>query len=248
MQSVHLSPVVSLAGTAALLAATAATVGLSARGWLLGLAYGLAAAAVLDRALARRRRSVIGAADWVTLTRMVLVGGVVALGADYPSTPTAPLVVLVALALSLDALDGAVARRTGTASEFGARFDMEVDAFLILALSVLASTLLGPWVIVIGVARYAFVVASWSAAWMRRPLPPRFWRKVVAATQGVVLLVVISEALPVPVSAVLAAGALGLLLESFGHDVVWLWRRRRRPLTVAVGAQPRVASARRPAP
>ena len=37
---------------------------------------------------------------------------------------------------SLDAVDGQVARRTGTVSALGARFDMEVDAFLILVLSV----------------------------------------------------------------------------------------------------------------
>ena len=36
----------------------------------------------------------------------------------------------------LDAVDGHVARRTGTATAFGARFDMEVDAFLIVVLSV----------------------------------------------------------------------------------------------------------------
>ena len=39
------------------------------------------------------------------------------------------------MALLLDAVDGGVARRTGTVSGFGARFDMEVDAFLILVLS-----------------------------------------------------------------------------------------------------------------
>jgi phosphatidylglycerophosphate synthase len=248
MQSVHLSPVVSAVGVGALLGATAATVGLSALGWILGLAYGLAAATLLDRALVRRRRTVIGAADWVTLTRMVLIGGVVALGADYPPTPTAPLVLLVALALSLDALDGAVARRTGTASEFGARFDMEVDAFLILVLSVMAAEVVGAWVILIGVARYAFVIASWAAGWMRRPLPPRYWRKVVAAAQGIALLVVISGVLPAPMSAMVAAGALALLIESFGHDILWLWRQRQGPLPVTAAAQSRGAPAYRPAP
>ena len=35
----------------------------------------------------------------------------------------------------LDLVDGWVARRTGTASPFGARFDLETDAALILVLS-----------------------------------------------------------------------------------------------------------------
>ena len=43
---------------------------------------------------------------------------------------------LAAVALALDPADGWLARRTGTASALGARFDGEVDAFLILALSV----------------------------------------------------------------------------------------------------------------
>ncbi len=40
------------------------------------------------------------------------------------------LVALASAALVLDAVDGQVARRTGTATALGARFDGEVDAFL----------------------------------------------------------------------------------------------------------------------
>ena len=55
-----------------------------------------------------------------------------------------------ALLLALDGIDGLVARQEGRASAFGARFDMEVDALLILALSVAAAGLgkAGPWVVV----------------------------------------------------------------------------------------------------
>ena len=42
---------------------------------------------------------------------------------------------LASVALILDGVDGKVARRTRNASAFGARFDMEVDAFLILVFS-----------------------------------------------------------------------------------------------------------------
>ena len=47
----------------------------------------------------------------------------------------------------------------GTTSPLGARFDMEVDAFLILVLSVYVGRTIGAWVLAIGVARYAFVAA-----------------------------------------------------------------------------------------
>ena len=41
---------------------------------------------------------------------------------------------------------------------------------------------LGIWVLAIGAARYAFLAAGWLLPWMREPLPPRHWRKVVTAT------------------------------------------------------------------
>ena len=53
--------------------------------------------------------------------------------------PTGPGLALVVVALALDWVDGQVARRTGTCSAFGARFDMETDAFLILVLSAYAA-------------------------------------------------------------------------------------------------------------
>ncbi len=63
-------------------------------------------------------------ANQVTLVRAILVGGVAVLGieslAGHPHPW--PLALLAAIALGLDALDGKVARRTGTVTAFGARF------------------------------------------------------------------------------------------------------------------------------
>jgi len=117
-------------------------------------------------------------------------------------------------------------RRTGTASALGAQFDGEVDAFLILVLSVDVSRSAGAWVLAIGAARYAFLAAGWLLPWMRAELPPRFWRKVVAATQGIVLAFAAAAVLPRALTDVALVAALALLAESFGRDVVWLWRRR----------------------
>jgi phosphatidylglycerophosphate synthase len=137
------------------------------------------------------------------------------------------LVPLTCVALVLDGVDGWVARRTGTASEFGARFDMEVDAFLLLILSAYVARTAGLWVLAIGVMRYAFVAAGWVWPFLRRRLPPRYWRKVVAVAQAVALVAALSTLLPPALSQALIAGALALLVESFGRDVFWLWRRRR---------------------
>ena len=107
---------------------------------------------------ARKTGSVIGLitpASWVTLARATLAVGVAALVVDSftHDTPVALLVTLAAVALVLDLVDGWVARRTGMATELGARFDGEVDAFLILALSVYVAPACGWWVLAIGAGR-----------------------------------------------------------------------------------------------
>src|SRR5690606_16238086 len=102
-------------------------------GWIVGLACAVTMAAALARGLARGCEDRLGPASWVTLARATLAVGVAALVADPVGrdAPTALLVTLAAGALALDAVDGWVARRTGTSSPLGARFDGEVDAFLI---------------------------------------------------------------------------------------------------------------------
>ena len=164
----------------------------------------------------------------MTLARATLAVGVAALAADSftHDTPVALLVTLAAVALGLDAVDGWVARRTGTATALGARFDGEVDAFLILALSVYVAPACGAWVLAIGAARYLFLAGEWLLPWMRAPLPPRRWRKVVAATQGVVLTVAAAGVLPLALTQALLVAALALLTASMGQCTWWLWRRR----------------------
>ena len=61
---------------------------------------------------------------------------------------------------------------------------------------------------------------------MRAPLPPRRWRKLVAATQGVVLTVAAAGVLPRALTQVLLVAALALLAASMGECTWWLWRRR----------------------
>ncbi|MFC4852364.1 CDP-alcohol phosphatidyltransferase family protein [Actinophytocola glycyrrhizae] len=217
---------IALVALVALLAALTGVAGLAPPGWLAGLAFAVAGWAVLAEALPRYGIHRFGPADHVTLTRSVLVGGVVALVADtsHPRGSVWPLVVIASVALAMDAVDGKVARRTGTASEFGARFDMEVDAFLILVLSAFAATRLGWWVLAIGAMRYVFVAAARLWPWLRAPLPVRMSSKAVAAAQGIVLT--LTTVLPHTAALVLVAVALAALTWSFAHDVRWLHRHR----------------------
>jgi phosphatidylglycerophosphate synthase len=229
VRRVHAGPLVGLLCMLALVGALSHRVGLGGSGWAVGLGCGAGMYAALGRAVERHRLQRLGPADRVTLTRAVLAGGVASITAQSfgGPVPVAPLVALSAVALVLDAADGWVARRTRTASAFGARFDMEVDAFLILVLSVYVARPVGWWVLGIGAARYLFVAAGWFLPWLRGVLPARSWCKVVAAIQGVVLTVAAAGVLEGWVTRVALAASLALLAESFGREVWGLWRLHR---------------------
>ena len=140
--------------------------------------------------------------------------------------PVATLVLLSSVALALDGVDGWVARRTRTVSALGARFDMEVDAFLVLVLSAHVAVLVTPWALVIGLMRYVFMVATWLLPWLSGALPTRYSAKVVAAVQGIVLVVASGQFLAPVAATTLVVAALAALLWSFGKSVMWLWRAR----------------------
>ena len=130
------------------------------------------------------------------------------------------------LALALDGVDGIVARRTGTSTSFGARFDMELDAFFILALAgmVWVGTPLGAWVLWIGLIRYAFLLGSWVWPPLGADLPESFRRKAVCVVQVAALLVALAPVTPPAVDLASCAIALALLVYSFGVDILWLAR------------------------
>jgi len=241
LPTIRLATILGMLATAALLGVVSATSGLGVAGWIAGLATGSAATALLVTARMRSDQPTVLPADWVTLTRAVLTAGVAGLVADSFGRPVSvtALVTLSAVALVLDAVDGQVARRTGTATPLGGRLDGEVDAFLILLLSIAVSQAYGSWVLVIGAARYALLLAGWLIPWLAAPLPPRYWRKVVAAVQGIVLTVAVSGQLDRLAGMIAVAAALLLLAESFGRDVIWLYRtgagpRTRRALRLAI--------------
>ena len=155
---------------------------------------------------------------------------------EFPAPVGAPerwlLAAIAAAALMLDGADGWAARRQGLASDFGARFDLEVDAFAILVLAItVAKAQAAPyWVLAIGGMRYLYVAAALVFPLLRRPLPPRpiadRRRKTIAVVQSVGLTIALVPATLAGWAAVVCAAALGLLAYSFAADIVILLSTR----------------------
>ncbi|GAA1984759.1 CDP-alcohol phosphatidyltransferase family protein [Terrabacter lapilli] len=232
-QTIHRELVVALVGAVALVQALAVQADVGRFGELVGLSCAVGLSALVAAGLGASGRGKLAPADRVTLTRAVLTCGVAAMVADAVrndtglESSTTLLVVLAAAALLLDAVDGPIARRTGTASPFGARFDMECDAFLILVLAVHVSRTVGWWVLLIGAARYLLILAQRLMPWLAGVVPARRWRKAVAAYTGAGLTVAASRSLP-PGLAVLVVGvALVAIALSFGTQALELWPHRR---------------------
>jgi phosphatidylglycerophosphate synthase len=165
----------------------------------------------------------VGVANFITLTRVALVVGG-ALGSRSQAL-AAFLMVWV-----LDALDGAVARRLGEASEFGARFDLETDALFVAALSatLVARFDFGPWLLLAGLLRSVLVLArAVFPGEAPRERKSRFGRAVYSVS--VVSMLVGFLDLPGAWGPGLAAGGLGLLCVSFAQDFLLLRRRGDAP-------------------
>lgn len=169
----------------------------------------------------------LGLCNVVTLGRLIIVSALVT-PLFFHATSAWLVVVLSGVVLVLDGIDGWLARRDNLVSSFGARFDVEVDsAFaLILALHVLLDGKAGAIVLLLGLVRYAFVLAGIALPWLNAPLPPRFGRKLVCVVQLTVLIALQLPFVTSPVSDLLVLATIALVLWSFGRDILWLRRSR----------------------
>ncbi len=214
----------------------------AAAGGLLGLAIvqamapvsgmALYAAAILSlwfgakRGIADYPFPKLGAANRVTYARGICVAIVASfIPAELGPTDRTALAIGAALLIAADGLDGWLARRHANASAFGARFDMEVDSALMLVLAIIAARLDGAWLILLGLPRYVFVLASYVWPFLAAPLPHSERRRIVCVVQGVGLVAAIY---PWDYGGFVALVALMALLGSFAIDVIWLRAARQQ--------------------
>jgi phosphatidylglycerophosphate synthase len=190
------------------------------------------AGVVLRLASVHLADGILGIANRVTLVRGALAALAAGLLLAEPRRERAWFAVaVIAAALALDGVDGALARRRGLTTPFGARFDMETDALTILILCALAWRFerAGAWVMLGGLLRYAFVAAGSVWPWLRRPLPPSRRRQTACVVQIGALIACLAPVAPPRVAGSIAALGLAGLAVSFAADILWLGRVRNGP-------------------
>lgn len=147
----------------------------------------------------------------------------------------------VSLLLAADGVDGYLARKTRLASNFGARFDMEVDAFLAFVITMILwqSDKLGVWVLGLGVMRYLFVLASVWAVPLQAPLFPSLRRKTVCVIQIAALCLMLSPIVNSKYATAIGIVALLILGASFLRDSIWLFKQRPADAHLPASLPPR---------
>lgn len=197
--------------------------------------YGLALAFYSIFAVLVRKGWRLGPAyrDFGWANRVTLLRGAVTVAlatlACFPDMLSAmiwPFAITSLIILLLDGVDGAIARGSGFQSDFGARFDMELDALLIVVLCIALINLdkTGIWVLALGMMRYAFMIASMFWPLLQAPLPESFRRKTVCVWQISTLMIALLPVVSVEFAFWTLALALALLVYSFAVDIVWLVR------------------------
>ena len=168
-----------------------------------------------------------GACNLVSMLRLALtaaLASLLVLPAPLPETLLWAGFAIAVIALLSDGVDGWLARRAGLVSQFGARFDMEVDSLfaLVLALVAFKTGQAGVWVILLGLPRYAFLLAGLIWPQLTKTVPDTFWRKAVCVLQIGTLVAFLVPVLPS--SALIAAAALAALalVWSFATDIRFL--------------------------
>jgi phosphatidylglycerophosphate synthase len=187
----------------------------------------------IDHHLPHRR---FGLANTLTLSRaayVALLVGIIADGSSLSQTGRWLLVGTGFAALLLDGADGWAARRAGLVSRFGARFDMEVDAFFVLVLAALVwrAGQAGGWVLTCGLMRYIFVVSGQMWPVLAGPLAPCFRRKAICGVEIAVLVAALAPPIGPGIGGLLCLGGLMMLAYSFAADAVQLLaapRQQRR--------------------
>ena len=171
-----------------------------------------------------------GFANYITMVRASLVVLVASFIGESETTFVAWVATVIAMSIVvLDGLDGWLARRSKMVSAFGARFDVETDALLIMTMSVLVwqHEKVGMWVLLGGFMRYAFVFTGLLLQWVAAELTPTRRAKIMSVCYMVGLSVALLPFVMKPFSVIVVGSSLLALTFSFAIDVYRLWQKEQ---------------------
>ncbi|MGO1117723.1 CDP-alcohol phosphatidyltransferase family protein [Rhodovibrionaceae bacterium A322] len=162
---------------------------------------------------------------WLMAEGLLRVTGQVPLVQDQSALWLAGL---AAAFLLLDGLDGWLARHLRAETEYGARFDNEVDGLFVMAVSLLllAQGSVAGWLVVAGAARYGFLLAGRLYPALAVHLPERKKHKTVFVVFSILLIWGLWPGWTAWVGQAVSLSALIYLLGSFALDLRWLVLRR----------------------
>ena len=169
-------------------------------------------------------QSRFGPANRISLLRGLIIAVLAGFAWNTPASPDVEWVVfiLASCALVLDGVDGTVARRSGMASELGARLDRELDGLLTLVLCcvIYLSGRVEAFVLIAGMMHYAFLVARKLNLMSATSLPPSFRRQAAGVLSSVLLVVCCAPSMGASVDMGLALTVIVLLTTSFSCDII----------------------------
>lgn len=192
------------------------------------LGWALIGSVSYRRALAEAGQQPVTLATVVTAIRGGLAAALLGFAVTAPMDGSVvwswvPVVCFVAAGL-LDAVDGWVARQRNARSRFGERLDVEADGLLVFAGAVLVVTWgRAPiWVLLVGLARYIYVLAVMLRERRGRPVgddPAGLLNRLSYATMlsalAIGLLPVVDPGVSRPLLAVVAVVFLGNFLRDW---------------------------------
>jgi len=160
----------------------------------------------------------------ITALRLAIV---VAMGSLQHGAPGFRWTAAVGAIFALDYVDGWVARRVNGTSAFGAHFDMETDAIVILAvdLELWLRGQLGAWILTTGLLRYLYVVCVTLA-------PPRggeMPRSTLGRNAFGMLVVGLGVALASPGPVGTAGAVIGTTAVTFSFVRAFQWSYFQKP-------------------
>lgn len=174
---------------------------------------------------------------WANAITLIRVFATLDLLVWPPENPETQILIILTL-MTLDGLDGWLARKTRTVSRLGAIMDVEADSLLTLTICFLLALkpTPGPFILAAALLRPLYVLGL-SAASARDPADSAFWTRCIGLVAPLILsgllLPQLPETLTIPVSIAMTILLAGSFLRS--------WRRRQPladPINLAVSAKP----------